>query len=72
VLLHLADEGAVFRRVDADHLVRPAEGDELLVGRNVGRQDRVRLVTDFNDLLASLDVPDDDLARLPAAAAAGQ
>ena len=65
-------ELAVGRAVDADDLARPAEGDQAVVGADVGGEHGVVFLADLEDALARLHVPDDRQARLPAPAAAGQ
>src|SRR5271166_5807545 len=72
MFLNFANDTAVFGRIDADHLCRAGQCDELLVGGNVGGEDGVGFVADLDNRLAVADVVDDDLAGLAAATAAGE
>ena len=69
----LGDDVELLARGDivALHLLRVgAERDLTMVGRDVGRHQLVELLADLGDALAGLDVPDDGVAELAAAAAA--
>ena len=72
VFLDFADERAVLGRVDADHLAGTAERDRCWSAEMSAARTASCLVADFDDLLAGLHVPNDDLTRLPAAPAAGE
>ena len=59
------------RDIEALHLLGVGSEDDLaVVGRDVGRHDLVELLADLGDTLAGVDVPDDGMPQLAAAAAA--
>ena len=73
VLLDLVEQRAVLGRVDADHLARAAQGDLRLIGADVGGQDGSRSRRRPSMMRSPVvTFQTDDLARLAAAAAAGQ
>ncbi len=46
-----------------------AEGDVAVIGTDVGGEDDIEFVANFDDAFSGLDVPDDHAARLAAASA---
>ena len=69
----LGDEIELLARgdVEALHLLGIGSEDDLaVVGRDVGRHHLVELLADLGDTLAGLNVPDDSMTNLAAAAAA--
>jgi hypothetical protein len=69
---HLGHDGAVLRREEPNDLLRPAEGDGLLIGRDVRGEHLVELVADLGEPPGRGDVPDHDPSALGGNAASGE
>ena len=69
VLLDVVEFFAIRGGEDAQHLLRPAQGDHFLIGRDVGGEHDVEFIADFGDALAGLYIPHGDFAQLGSLAA---